>query len=166
MVIAPADQSQARSALEATVRHPGPVCYRIDKNERPELPGLSGRFALGRPELIRTGFDVLLLATGSITYEVLKAAEQLGAAGFSTAVAVLAHLPFEPSAELRGLLGEYATVVTVEEGSTAGGARVSGRGGHRPWRARLPVARAGGRAFAPAGNGEHCLHAPDRRACP
>jgi len=120
-VIAPADQSQTRSALLAMADHPGPVYFRIDKNERPSLPGLSGRFTLGRPEHIRTGFDVLLLSTGSVTYDVLKAADQLGSAGLSTGVAVMAHLPFEPTADLRSLLADYPAVVTVEEGSTAGG---------------------------------------------
>ena len=40
------------------------------------------------------GFDVLLLSTGSITYDVLKAAELLAAGGSSAAVAVMAHIPF------------------------------------------------------------------------
>ena len=54
-VIAPADHCQARSALQSMAQHPGPVYFRIDKNDQLELPGLAGRFALGRPELIRDG---------------------------------------------------------------------------------------------------------------
>jgi transketolase len=102
-------------------QHPGPVYFRIDKNDRPDLPGLAGRFHPGRPELIRMGRDVLLLSTGSVTYEVLKAADQLGSAGVSAAVAVMAHLPFAPTAELTTVLSDFPAVLTVEEGSTAGG---------------------------------------------
>jgi transketolase len=120
-VIAPADAAQARAVLRSMAGHSGPVYFRVDKNERPDLAGLAGRFALGRPERIRTGVDVLLLSTGSITYEVLKAAELLAAAGPSAAVAVMAHLPFEPSADLVELLSGYPAVITVEEASTAGG---------------------------------------------
>lgn len=120
-VIAPADAAQARAALRATAGHPGPVYFRVDKNERPELPGLSGRFAPGRPEVIRDGFDVLLLATGSISYDALKAADLLAAGGTSAAVAVMAHLPFQPGAELVELLSAYPAAVAVEEGSTSGG---------------------------------------------
>src|SRR5262249_41074686 len=91
-VIAPADGAQARAALRATPHLPAPAYLRIDKNERPDLPGLDGRFALDRPELIRGGRDVLLLATGSIAHEVFQAAEALEARGVPAAVAVLAHL--------------------------------------------------------------------------
>ena len=48
-VIAPADQSQAREALRSMAGHPGPVYFRVNKNERPDLPGLAGRFARGVP---------------------------------------------------------------------------------------------------------------------
>ncbi len=145
-VIAPADSSQARAALWSMAGHPGPVYFRVDKNERPYLSGLAGRFALGRPEPIRAGGEVLLLATGSITYEVLKAAELLAAAGTSAAVAVMAHLPFEPSAELVELLAGYPAVVTVEEASSAGGlgslaAESIARGGLRCRLVPLGVAR-------------------------
>jgi transketolase len=145
-VIAPADSSQTRSALRALADHPGPVYFRIDKNERPDLPGLSGRFTLGRPEPIHTGLDVLLLATGSVAYDVLKAADQLAMAGLSAGLAVMAHLPFEPTAELIGLLADYPAVVAIEEGSTAGGlgslaAEAIARGGLRCRLVSLGVAR-------------------------
>jgi transketolase len=145
-VIAPADHCQARSSLQSMVHHPGPVYFRIDKNDQLELPGLAGRFALGRPELIRTGWDVLLLSTGSVTFNALKAADQLASAGLSGAVAVMAHLPFEPSTELMELLAGYSRVVTVEEGSTAGGlgslaAEAVARGGLRCRLISLGVSR-------------------------
>jgi transketolase len=145
-VIAPADSSQTRSALWSMARHPGPIYFRIDKNDRPELPGLAGRFTPGRPELIRGGRDVLLLSTGSVTYESIKAADQLASAGFSPAVAVMAHLPFEPTTELMTFLADYPTVVTTEEGSTAGGlgslaAEAIARGGLHCRLASLGVSR-------------------------
>ena len=120
-VIAPADSAQTRSALRATLNLPGPVYLRIDKNERPDLSGLDGRFALDRPELVRPGRDLLLLATGSIVVEALTAADALEARGVSAAVAVLAHLPFSPGPALARLLRGFSTVVTVEEGSVSGG---------------------------------------------
>jgi transketolase len=145
-VIAPADHCQTRSSLRSMAQHPGPVYFRIDKNDQLELPGLDGQFALGRPELIRAGWDVLLLSTGSVTFNALKAADQLASAGLSGAVAVMAHLPFEPSAELMELLAGYSRVVTVEEGSTAGGlgslaAEAVARGGLRCRLISLGVSR-------------------------
>jgi transketolase len=119
--LAPADAAQARAALRATLDLPGPVYLRVDKNDRPDLPGLEGRFALDRPELIRPGRDLLFLATGSITYEALAAAAALEPRGVSAAVAVLAHLPVSAGPAVSRLLGKFATVVTVEEGTVTGG---------------------------------------------
>ncbi len=120
-VIAPADACQARQALMATRDLSGPIYLRIDKNPHPDIPGLDGRFALDRPELVRRGHDLLLLATGSISSEAVRAGEILAARGVSAAVAVLAHLGFDAGPLLSQLLSGYSTVITIEEGSTTGG---------------------------------------------
>src|SRR5439155_15923441 len=54
-VLAPADGGQARQALRATARMPGPVYLRIDKNEQPDIAGLEGRLALDTPEVVPPG---------------------------------------------------------------------------------------------------------------
>jgi transketolase len=120
-VIAPADSAQTRRALRAVARLRGPVYFRIDKAEYPDIKRLGGRFSPDRPELVRRGKDVLYLSTGSITHNVLKAARRLRRQGICAAVAVLAHLSFTASPALCSLLGLYSHVVTVEEGTTAGG---------------------------------------------
>ena len=120
-VIAPADSAQTREALEKVAALPGPVYFRIDKAEAPDIAALGGRFALDRPELVRPGKDVLYLTTGSIAHTVLKAAETLQRKGISAAVAVQAHLSFAASPSLCRLLEAYPRVVTVEEGTTCGG---------------------------------------------
>jgi transketolase len=121
VAIAPADSAQTRQALRVAANIPGPVYFRIDKAELPVLPGLGGRFALDKPELVRPGRDVLYLTTGSITHTVLKAAEMLQRIGISAAVAVQAHLSFRASPALGRLIQAYPRVVSVEEGTTAGG---------------------------------------------
>jgi transketolase len=120
-VIAPADAAQARQALLTTRDLAGPMYLRIDKNPQPGVPGLDGRFALDRPELVRRGRDLLLLATGSISTEAIRAGEILAARGVSAAVAILAHLGFTAGPLLSQVLSNYPTVITVEEGSTTGG---------------------------------------------
>ena len=111
--VAPADPAQAKSALRATIDLPGPVYLRIGKGGNPEVPGLGGRFALRRPEVVREGGDVLFLACGSIAHEALEAARLLEATGVSAAVAVLAHLSAAASPALVALLRRFASVVTV-----------------------------------------------------
>src|SRR5439155_27168271 len=58
MVFAPADYRQAESALLATWDLPGPAYYRVGKHESREVPGLDGRFCLGRIERLGSGRDV------------------------------------------------------------------------------------------------------------
>lgn len=120
-VLAPADRLQARTVVQASLDLPGPAYLRIGKAAGDGVPGLQGRFALGRPEVVREGTDLLFLCVGEIATEALRAATLLHKQGVSAAVAVLAHLGFTASDELRELLARYRTVLSVEEGYTAGG---------------------------------------------
>lgn len=120
-VIAPADPAQTRAVVQATADMPGPVYIRVGKGGNPEVPGLGGRFALGRPEVVQEGREVLFVVTGGSTHTVLEAARLLEGRGCSAAVAVLAHLGFCASPDLRALLARFQRVVTVEEGYATGG---------------------------------------------
>jgi transketolase len=113
-VIAPADAPQARAAFEATWDVPGPVYYRLGKNERAVVPGLEGRFALGRVERIGDGSDLLILATGAIAVEAEKANRLLARSGVRATLAVVAGLVPAPEAELARLMASFGVVVTVE----------------------------------------------------
>jgi transketolase len=120
-VIAPADGAQARTILFATRDLSGPAYLRIDKADWPDIPELNGRFQFDAPELLRPGDDLLFLTTGTITHEVLKAADELELRKVFPAVAVMAHLGYEAREPLVQLLRQYRVVLTVEEGSEVGG---------------------------------------------
>jgi transketolase len=120
-VVAPADPAQTRNAVKALTRIPGTVYLRLGKGQDREVPGLDGKFALGSPEVVRDGRDLLFICTGTIVHEALKAADFLYESGVSAAVAVLAHLGFSGSLELKDLLSCFKFVVTVEEGYMTGG---------------------------------------------
>ena len=120
-VIAPADPAQTATVMDAIRTVPGPVYLRIGKGGNPAIPGLNGRFALNRPEVVVEGSDVLLLATGAVALNAVEAAKRLRGDEVSAAVAVLAHLPHAPTPELTALLSRFRAVVTIEEGYTAGG---------------------------------------------
>jgi transketolase len=120
-VLVPADPAQTRTIVHATMDLPGPAYLRVGKGGNAEVPGLGGRFALGRPEVVREGGDVLFLTCGSVVHEALAAARDLEADKVSAAVAVLAHLPFTASDALSALIRRFTSVITVEEGYVAGG---------------------------------------------
>jgi transketolase len=120
-VIAPADPAQTATVIEAIRNVEGPVYLRIGKGGNPEVPGLKGRFALGVPEVVVEGSEVLILATGAVAANAVEASKLLKANGVQAAAAVMAHLPYAPTPELAALLARFRAAVTVEEGYTAGG---------------------------------------------
>jgi transketolase len=120
-VLAPGDFEQARAALLAAHELPGPVYFRLGKDESSRVDGLGGRFRLGRAEAIGSGGDVLLVTTGSIARNAVAAAESLGAAGLDATVLVAASIAPPPTADLVEALERFDVAVTVEAHYVNGG---------------------------------------------
>ena len=120
-VLAPADYEQARAALLATWETPGPVYYRLGKDDNTRLPGLEGRFEPGRAQLIRDGTGVVLLAMGAVATEAVAAAEALTVHGVDAAVVVVACLNPPPVEDLVAVLGRFPLALTVEAHYVVGG---------------------------------------------
>ena len=120
-VIAPADFEQARSALLATHELPGPVYFRLGKDDSSRVDGLDGRFRLGRAEAIGSGGDLVLVTTGSIARNAVAAAEALAARGVEATVLVAAGIAPPPAADLAEALERFDVAVTVEAHYVNGG---------------------------------------------
>ena len=120
-VIATADHRQHATALRATWNLPGPVYYRIGKDDTTEIPGLDGRFRLGRAELVRPGRDLCLVATGSVAAKAAAAAEMLGARGVDAGCLIVACLQPAPADDIAAALGSVPVALTVEAQYAAGG---------------------------------------------
>jgi transketolase len=118
--VAPADAAQARAALRATTDLPGPVYFRISKRGD-ALPGLDGRFELGRLTVIREGEDAAIIAIGTIAHEAVAAAELLAERGVDATVAIVPSFNPSPSEEIAALLNEMPAVLTVEAHYRDGG---------------------------------------------
>jgi transketolase len=113
-VIAPADHEQARTAVLATWKRPGPIYYRLGKDDRTAVTGLGGRFELGRIQLIREGAHLLIITMGSIAGEVASAAATLADQGIFCTVAVVASINPAPVDDLAALLARFPLALTVE----------------------------------------------------
>ncbi len=107
--------------LRDTYDRPGPLYYRLSKDDRLLVKELGGRFTLGRAEVLRRGPDVLLLVAGSLSSETLGASEALSKLGIEATVAVVSTLNPAPRDDLRGRLESFEHVVTVEDHYAAGG---------------------------------------------
>lgn len=120
-LIAPADHRQTRTAIRATWRQAGPVYYRLGKDDKTVVPGLDGRFELGRAQTAREGSDLLLVAMGSVTVEAVRAAALMEAQGVRSTVLVVASVNPAPEEDLARALARFPLAVTVEAHSIVGG---------------------------------------------
>jgi transketolase len=120
-VVAPADHEQLASAVRVTWNLPGPVYYRLGKDDTTTIPGLGGRFALGRVQHVRDGDDVALIAMGAVATEAVGAADLLAQQGVRAAVAIVASVQPAPTEDLAELLGRVPVALTVEAHYMVGG---------------------------------------------
>ncbi|HUG36649.1 MAG TPA: transketolase C-terminal domain-containing protein, partial [Candidatus Limnocylindrales bacterium] len=91
------------------------------KDDRLTVPGLGGRFQSGHADLVREGYDVLLVAMGGIAAEAVAAADLLAADNVSAAVLVVASVSPAPVEDLAKALARFRLAFTVEAHSVAGG---------------------------------------------
>ncbi len=120
-VVAPADAEQTRSAVKASWNLPGPVYYRLGKDDKAVVQGLDGRFELAKVQCLREGSDLLLIAMGSVATEAVAAAQQLAARGVSCSLVIVASVSPAPIEELADLLARHAVALTVEAHYRVGG---------------------------------------------
>jgi transketolase len=122
-VLAPADASQLRSMIRASVDVPGPIYFRIGRGRDPQVytgEDLTG-FALGRAITHGIGRDLTIVATGSMVHPSLEAARMLRKKGLSIGVIDVHTIkPFDREA-ITALGGQTNAVLTVEEHNVIGG---------------------------------------------
>jgi transketolase len=119
-VLVPADCEQACAAVRATRELEGPVYLRLEK-DTPPIPGLDGRFELGRAHTIGSGRDVALVAMGGVAREAVRAAELLAERDLQATVAVVSTLNPPPTEDLRRLLSRVPLALSVEAHYLVGG---------------------------------------------
>lgn len=120
-IVIPADGAQAATALVKTWNLPGPTYYSLGKDDHATVAGLGGRYNLGRTELVREGTDVALISMGSVSTEVVSAADELAGQGIQAAVVIVSSFHPEPAADLIELMLRFPAVVTVEAQAVSGG---------------------------------------------
>jgi transketolase len=120
-VISPADHEQARTALLRSWNLPGPVYFRIGKDDKTTVPGLRGEFELGRAQVVREGSDVLVIAMGAVASEAARAVDELARRGIDATLLVVASLNPPPADDLARALSRFPVAMTVEAHYVVGG---------------------------------------------
>lgn len=121
VVIAPGDSIEAEKATIALASNGLPSYLRLARDKTPIFSTTESPFEIGRAYVLRAGADVTLVGTGTMTYELLVAAEELGGRGIEAEVV---HAPTIKPLEEETILAsarKTGRVVTAEEAQIAGG---------------------------------------------
>lgn len=121
VVMSPADDIEARQAVEAAINHDGPVYIRFGRMAVPNVHDENYKFEIGKGALLKDGRDVTIIANGVEVCEALEAAEMLKAEGIDAAVVNMATIkPLDGELVLE-MAKKTGVIVTAEEHSVIGG---------------------------------------------
>lgn len=121
VVVAPGDSIEAEKATQALATNGKPGYLRLAREKTPVFSTEQSPFEIGKAYVLRHGDDVCLLGTGTMTYQLLVAAEQLAKHGIHAEVV---HVPtIKPLDEATILSSAKKTgrIVTAEEAQVTGG---------------------------------------------
>ena len=121
-IINPADDTEARAAVEAAILHDGPVYCRFGRLAVPVINDpASYKFELGKGVTLREGKDAAVIATGLMVNEALIAAETLASEGISVRVINIHTIKPLDEEIVLAAAKDCGTIVTAEEHSIIGG---------------------------------------------
>lgn len=121
-ILNPADDVEAKAAVEAAIQYEGPVYLRFGRLATPIFNDPSTyQFTIGKGITLREGSDLTLVATGLMVWESMKAAELLEAEGIHARVLNIHTIKPLDTELICKAASETGLLVTVEEHSIIGG---------------------------------------------
>ncbi|WP_110953938.1 transketolase family protein [Anaerosinus massiliensis] len=121
-IICPADDVEAKAAVEAAILHEGPVYLRFSRFAAPVFNDFNKyRFQLGKGICLRDGNGMSIVATGLMVYEALRAAELLAQDGIHARVINIHTIKPLDEEIIMQAAKDTRLLLTVEEHSVIGG---------------------------------------------
>jgi transketolase len=121
VVIAPCDSIEADKATQAMAKDKRPNYLRLAREATPIITTDKTPFEIGKAYVFDKGEDITLIATGTMTYQAMLAAEQLFKDGIDAEVVHVPTIkPLDKDTILKSVR-KTGAVVTAEEGQIAGG---------------------------------------------
>ena len=121
-VINPADDVEARAAVEAAILHDGPVYLRFGRLAVPVFNDpASYKFELGKGITLRDGKDITIVATGLMVNEAIEAGKALAEEGIDARILNIHTIKPLDEELICKAAAETGRILTVEEHSVIGG---------------------------------------------
>ena len=121
VVIAPGDSVEAEKATRAMATNGKPTYMRLAREKTPVFTTDESPFEIGKAYVLREGHDISLVGTGTMTYQLLVAAEKLAKHGIHAEVI---HAPTIKPLDKDVIIAsarKNGRVLTAEEAQAAGG---------------------------------------------
>ena len=120
VVLSPHDPGEIRAAVEAMISHDGPVYMRIGG---PLIPDLFPQepFTIGKGRIIRAGDRATLISTGTLTGQVILAADQLASNGIEVELIGMPTVEPIDTDLIVSSAARTGHVITIEEHYVRGG---------------------------------------------
>ena len=120
-IINPADETEAKKAVEAALEIDGPVYMRFGRLAVPVIFGDDYKFEVGKSATLKEGNDVTIIATGLMVSEALEAYDLLKNEGITAKIINMHTIkPLDNEAVIKAAK-ETGAIVTAEEHSVIGG---------------------------------------------
>jgi len=123
-VMAPKDEAELQRMLVSSLQHSGPCAIRIPRGPGEGVPLMEEGWEplpIGRGEVLRDGDDLLIVAYGAMNSKALATADLLASCGVQSTVVNARFLRPLDDELLHPLARRIGKVVTIEEGTLAGG---------------------------------------------
>ena len=121
IILNPADDTEARLAVQAAIEHDGPVYLRFGRMAVPVYYGADYEFKIGKGVKMADGNDVAIIATGIEVEQALIARELLAADGISASVVNISTIKPLDEELVVAEATRCGCVVTCEEHNIIGG---------------------------------------------
>ena len=121
IVVAPGDSIEAEKATQAIAANGKPSYLRLAREKTAVFTTADTPFEIGKAYVLREGTDLAIMATGTMTYQALVAADKLAKDGLSVEVV---HVPTIKPLDAKAVMAsakKCGRVITVEEAQIAAG---------------------------------------------
>lgn len=116
------DATEVETVLDVAQAVDGPVYIRMLRGEMPRLFPKSEPFQLNKARVLSEGDDILLITSGIVTEEAIRATRAVSLAGVSVQHLHVSTLkPFSDSIVKKALSGVQGGVITMENHTIVGG---------------------------------------------
>jgi transketolase len=121
VVLAPGDSIEAEKATRAIAENGKPSYMRLAREKTPIFSTTDSPFEIGKAYVLREGRDLTLLGTGTMTYQLLAAAELLAQRDIYAEVVHVPTITPLDEATILTSVRKTGRAVTAEEAQAAGG---------------------------------------------